>query len=103
MGTGTWAVQTVMDAVMTWNYDVEHPELRALYEKAKREQWNATTQLPWTQDVDPEGIILDDDINPNVALLRDSDIWRRMTPKEQMRLRYETLAWNLSQFLHGEQ
>ena len=24
MGTGTWAVQTVMDAVMTWNYDVEH-------------------------------------------------------------------------------
>ena len=36
MGTGTWAVQTVMDAVMTWNYDVEHPELRALYEKAKR-------------------------------------------------------------------
>src|ERR671925_224106 len=103
MGTGTWAVQTVMDAVMTWNYDVEHPELRALYEKAKREQWNATTQLPWTQDVDPEGIILDDDINPNVALLRDSDIWRRMTPQEQTRLRYETLAWNLSQFLHGEQ
>src|SRR6266516_4884216 len=103
MGTGTWAVQTVMDAVMTWNYDVEHPELRALYEKAKREQWNATTQLPWTQDVDPEGMILDDEINPNVALLRDSDIWRRMTPKEQVRLRYETLAWNLSQFLHGEQ
>ena len=103
MGTGTWAVQTVMDAVMTWNYDVEHPELRALYEKAKREQWNATTQLPWTQNVDPEGIILDDDINPNVALLRDSDLWRRMTPKEQTRLRYETLVWNLSQFLHGEQ
>jgi hypothetical protein len=103
MGTGTWAVQTVMDAVMTWNYDVEHPELRALYEKAKREQWNATTQLPWTHDVDPEGMILDDEINPNVALLRDSDIWRRMTPKEQVRLRYETLAWNLSQFLHGEQ
>ena len=103
MGTGTWAVQTVLDTVMTWNYDVEHAELRALYEKAKREQWNATTQLPWTHDVDPEGMILDDDINPNVALLRDSDLWRRMTPKEQTRLRYETLAWNLSQFLHGEQ
>lgn len=103
MGTGTWAVQTVTDAVMTWNYDIEHPELRALYEKAKREQWNATTQLPWHLDVDPEGVILDDDINPNVALLRDSDIWRRMTPKEHARLRYETLTWNLSQFLHGEQ
>jgi hypothetical protein len=93
----------MMDAVMTWNYDVEHADLRALYEKAKREQWNATTQLPWTQDVDPEGLILDDEINPNVALLRHSDLWRRMTPKEQVQLRYETLAWNLSQFLHGEQ
>jgi hypothetical protein len=103
MGTGTWAVRAMTEAVMTWNYDVEHTELRALYEKAKREQWNATTQLPWQQDVDPEGCILNDDINPNVALLRDSDIWRRMTPKEQVRLRYETLAWNLSQFLHGEQ
>jgi hypothetical protein len=103
MGTGRWIVPTTMESVMTWNYDVEHADLRALYEKAKREQWNATTQLDWTQDVNPESIILDDDLNPNVALLRDSDIWRKMTPKEQVRLRYETLSWNLSQFLHGEQ
>lgn len=103
MGTGTWAVRTMTDAVMTWNYDIEHTELRNLYEKAKREQWNATTQLPWDRDVDPERAILSDDINPNVALLRDSDVWRRMTPKEQTRLRHETLSWNLSQFLHGEQ
>jgi hypothetical protein len=92
-----------MESVMTWNYDVEHPDLRALYEKAKREQWNATTQLNWEQNVDPEAPLLDDNIDPNVALLRDSDIWRKMTPQEQQRLRYETLAWNLSQFLHGEQ
>ncbi len=103
MATERWAVPTTMESVMTWNYDVEHADLRALYEKAKREQWNATTQLNWSQDVDPESIILDDDINPNVALLRDSKVWRQMTPKEQQRLRYETLVWNLSQFLHGEQ
>lgn len=103
MGTGGWVVSTTMESLMTWNYDVEHADLRALYEKAKREQWNATTQLPWEQAVDPESIILDDTLNPNVALLRDSDLWRKMTPKEQVRLRYETLCWNLSQFLHGEQ
>ncbi|MCZ6876294.1 MAG: ferritin-like domain-containing protein [bacterium] len=103
MSSGQWTVSSTMDSVMTWNYDVERVELRALYEKAKKEQWNATTHLDWTQDVDPESLILDDDLNPNVALLRDSDIWRRMTPQEQTRLRYETLAWNLSQFLHGEQ
>lgn len=103
MGTGHWTVPTQFDSVLTWNYGVVHAGLRELYEKAKREQWNAATQLNWAQDVDPEGPILDDDINPNVALLRDSDLWRRMTPQEQRRLRYETLAWNLSQFLHGEQ
>ena len=103
MRSGQWAVSSSMDSVMTWHYDVEHVDLRALYEKAKREQWNATTQLDWSQDVDPESVILDDDLNPNVALLRHSDVWRRMTPQEQTRLRYETLTWNLSQFLHGEQ
>lgn len=103
MGSGQWAVSTTMQSVMTWNYDVEHPDLRALYEKAKKEQWNATTELDWGQDVDPDDLILDDDLNPNVALLRESDIWRKMTAKEQTRLRYETLTWNLSQFLHGEQ
>ncbi len=103
MGTGVWTITTTMQSVLTWNYAIEHAGLRELYEKAKREQWNATTQLNWEQDVDPESPILDDDLNPNVALLRDSDIWRRLTPREQRRLRYETLAWNLSQFLHGEQ
>jgi hypothetical protein len=92
-----------MESVLTWNYNVEHADLRALYEKAKREQWNATTQLNWAQPVDADAPILDDNIDPNVALLRDSDLWRKMLPKEQQRLRYETLAWNLSQFLHGEQ
>jgi hypothetical protein len=103
MGTGQWAVSTTMESVLTWNYNVEHADLRALYEKAKREQWNATTQLNWAQPVDADAPILDDNIDPNVALLRDSDLWRKMTPKEQQRLRYETLTWNLSQFLHGEQ
>ena len=80
MGTGTWAVpRPVMDAVMTWNYDVEHPELRALYEKAKRGSGMPLHSFRGA-NVDPEGIILDDDINPNVALLRDSDLWHRMTP-----------------------
>src|SRR5215475_7200053 len=103
MGTGQWTVPTTMESVLTWNYNVEHTELRALYEKAKREQWNATTHLNWAQDVDADAPLLDDTIDPNVALLRDSDLWRKLTPKEQQRLRYETLSWNLSQFLHGEQ
>ena len=103
MGTGQWTVSTTMTSVLTWQYQGERPELRALYEKAKREQWNATTHLNWSQNVDVDAPLLDDTIDPNVALLRGLGSRRKLTPKEQQRLRYETLSWNLSQFLHGEQ
>jgi hypothetical protein len=59
--------------------------------------------VDWSPPVDPESEILLDRENPHVALLQDSDIWRKMTSRERAALRYETLAWNLSQFLHGEQ
>jgi len=103
MGTGQWAVTSTFESVLTWNYAVVHQGLRDLYEKAKREQWNASIDVDWSPAVDPEGEVLVDHENPHVALLQDSAIWRKLTPREQGRLRYETLSWNLSQFLHGEQ
>jgi hypothetical protein len=103
METGQWAVTTTFESVLTWNYDVVHQELRDLYEKAKREQWNVSVDVDWSPPVDPEDEILLDHENPHVALMQDSAIWRKMTAKERSALRYETLAWNLSQFLHGEQ
>jgi len=38
--------------------------LRELYEKAKREQWNATVELAWETSVDPESEIIPDAMNP---------------------------------------
>jgi hypothetical protein len=103
MGTEQWTVTTSFDSVLTWNYDVVHQGLRELYEKAKREQWNVSVDVDWSPPVDPEAELLLDQENPYVALLQDSAVWRKMTPQERSALRYETLAWNLSQFLHGEQ
>lgn len=103
MGTGPWAVTTTFEAVLTWKYAVVHQGLRDLYEKAKRKQWNVSVDVAWSPPVDPESEILLDQEKPHVELLQDSDIWRKMTSRERSALRYETLAWNLSQFLHGEQ
>jgi P-aminobenzoate N-oxygenase AurF len=103
MGTGQWAVTKAFESVLTWRYEVVHQELRELYEKAKREQWNVSVDVDWSPAVEPESELLLDHENPHVALLQGSDVWRKMTPKERSALRYETLAWNLSQFLHGEQ
>src|SRR5437867_2992998 len=45
---------TSFDTSYAWNYGSVKDGLRDLYEKAKREQWNGTTQLAWDTDVDPE-------------------------------------------------
>jgi hypothetical protein len=103
MGSGQWVVTTTCESVLTWNYDVSHQGLRDLYEKAKQEQWNVSVDVDWSPAVNPEAEILLDHENPHVALIQDSAIWHKMTLQERSSLRYETLAWNLSQFLHGEQ
>ncbi len=47
-------VQDNADAIFTWNYDKgERAKLDKLYEKSKTSQWNATTDLDWSIEVDP--------------------------------------------------
>ena len=50
------AVSADLEAVFTWNYERSRPALGKLYEKAKTSQWNASTDLDWSIDVDPEKI-----------------------------------------------
>ena len=73
--------------------------LRELYEKAKREQWNSTTQLKWDTDVDPEGEIIPQAINP----MEGYGPYQKLNDKERQRLRHAQISLQLSQFLHGEQ
>ena len=40
-------LEAPIDINWTWNYGSEVAELRALYEKGKTAQWNATTDLDW--------------------------------------------------------
>ena len=83
----------------SWNYGSVKDGLRDLYEKAKRDQWNGTTQLAWDTDVDPEGDILPQAANP----LEDFAPYRKLDAKEKTRVRHGQVALQLSQFLHGEQ
>ena len=50
------------DAIFTWDYSLARPALRKLYEKAKTGQWNATTDLPWSTEVDLEQVVAADQI-----------------------------------------
>ena len=92
-------ILTSFDTNYVWNYGSLKEGLRDLYEKAKREQWNSTTQLAWATQVDPESEILPQAINP----LAGYAPYEKLDPKERARLRHAQVSLQLSQFLHGEQ
>ena len=92
-------ILTSFDSCYAWRYGNVKEGLRDLYEKAKRDQWNGTTQLKWDTDVDPEHGILPEQLNP----LNGFAPYERLTAKEKDHLRHGQISLQLSQFLHGEQ
>lgn len=89
-------------AHFNWTYPHDHPEMYALYERAKLGQWNGSN-LPWHTSVDP--------LNPEVPiapldlidLAAANKLGIKLTAAEQPRMVYSMSSWMLSQFLHGEQ
>jgi len=92
-------ILTSFDSCYVWNYGNVKEGLRDLYEKAKRDQWNSTTQLPWDTDVDPESEIIPQAVNP----LANYAPYLKLNNKEKARMRHAQTSLQLSQFLHGEQ
>ena len=80
-------------------YATQAPDMRRLYENAKRDQWNAARDIDWTQPVDLEcGIFADELIDGH-----GSEYWDRLGPNRQRQLNVEFSCWRLSQLLHGEE
>ena len=92
-------ILTSFDSSYVWNYGSVKEGLRDLYEKAKRDQWNATTQLAWDTQVDPEAHILPQQFNP----LEGWSEFEKLNEKERARMHHAQVALQLSNFLHGEQ
>ena len=92
-------ILTSFDSNYVWNYGSVKEGLRDLYEKAKRDQWNGTTQLDWSIDVDPEKPIIPPAVNP----FQSYGPYLKLNDKEKTRLDHAQISLQLSQFLHGEQ
>ena len=99
-------VKNNADSIFTWDYSLSRPALRKLYEKAKVGQWNATTDLPWTTDVDVERTLAADQAilgtGFDASLYADTPV-AKWGEKEWLNFGIEGRNWQLSQFLHGEQ
>jgi hypothetical protein len=99
-------VKNNADSIFTWDYSLARPQLRKLYEKAKTGQWNASTDLDWSVDVDLEEVVSGDQAAASVGLTAnhyDGTIVEKWGDKEWLEFGIDQRRWTLSQFLHGEQ
>jgi len=92
-------IASTVHSVLNYDYHGMRSDLLALYEKAKQNQWNASTDIDWSVDVDVEKGILEDE---RIAIF-GTPIWEKLDAKTRAKLNYFESSWALSQFLHGEQ
>jgi len=105
---GRHVVEDNCPAEFTWNYEKgERPKLDKLYEKAKRSQWNGSTDLPWDTLVDQEAIATQAFADGATGPIANADLsgtaFAAFGEKEWVTMNMEYQNWTLSQFMHGEQ
>jgi len=83
----------------TWTYKTSRTDLRALYEKAKGEQWDGRTYLPWETHVDPT----EEQTPDHTIAIYGTHLWNKLDQKGIGQLRQHMQSWTLSNFMHGEQ
>jgi hypothetical protein len=88
------------ETIFNWDYQIHKHQLMNLYEKSKRLQWNAATDIDWSIDVDPEEF---PDFLPPESFNAMMNPPRKLTIREIKDMRVHQLGWMLSQFMHGEQ
>jgi hypothetical protein len=79
-------------------YPSEAPDLRRLYEKAKRDQWNVSKDVDWETPFDIEqGVLADEMID-----IYGTPFWDRLSPAQRSELNHKFARWRLGVLLYGE-
>ena len=93
-------VDVPLDLQWTWEYGNEIEELRDLYEKSKKGQWNAESDIEWERPFPRDEWFL-----PRVGALLMPSILTEMGADEATckEAEWDEFAHLISQLLHGEQ
>ncbi len=92
-------IDSTVKVLWRYDYDTNIKALRDLYEVAKKEQWNAATDIPWEIETDPAEVgdmMGGGDVEP-------FDFVKALPTEKQIELAKKRSAHLLSNFLHGEQ
>jgi hypothetical protein len=82
-----------------WDYQVVDNRIRKIYELGKILNWNSTIDLDWSSKFSEKKYYLDPSLNP----FKDTVEFKKLSSEARLAMDHHTLAWTLSQFLHGEQ
>jgi ferritin-like protein len=92
-------ISSPLDTVFEFDYSVQAEDMRGLYEKAKRDQWNASNDIPWDTPEPDDGRTLADEL----VDIYGSPIWAKLSERERVELNRRITAWRLSVLVYGEQ
>ncbi len=93
----------------TWDYEQSRTQLGRLYEKGKVSQWNATTDIDWSPEVnfgEPDPDASDEDrsvIDSFMGFDSPESPFHGMAEEQRSVMGWEFQSWMISQFMHGEQ
>jgi len=94
-----WVISGTVDTTFELDYTVHAEDMRSLYEKAKRDQWNASRDIAWATPEPGDGRVLADELID----IYGSPIWDRLGERERVELNRRITAWRLSVLVYGEQ
>src|SRR5213594_915486 len=94
-----FAIPSTFTTTFTLEYGVSEADMRRLYENAKRDQWNATRDIPWSAAPSSDGRVIADELID----VYGSPLWERLPEADRVTLNRRIAAWRLSVLMHGEQ
>jgi P-aminobenzoate N-oxygenase AurF len=92
-------IQSSMTIMFEYDYATAEADLRRLYENAKRDQWNASKDIPWTAPATSDGRVIADELID----IYGSPLWERLPEDRRVELNRRIAAWRLSALMYGEQ
>ena len=95
----THTINATVPAVFTYDLESKDQDMRGLYEKAKRDQWNASRDIEWSQELNPDSGILPD----GLIDIYGTKYWERLSPAQRTELNRHFSAWRISQLMYGEE
>jgi hypothetical protein len=94
-----WTIPTTLTTTFELDYAVDAPDLRRLYENAKRDQWNASKDIAWDAAPSPDGRVIADEL----VDIFGSPLWDALSEADKVMLNRRIAAWRLGTLMYGEQ